>query len=229
MTLRSLRLTPDLVARVHQLCDDPGQEPGLPYHSEVDYDEIVTTLLRDHPEGQDAWMFAYGSLLWKPEIAHSGELLGIARGWRRSFCLKINRWRGTRERPGLMMALDRGGQCKGVALRLGANQLVEGYGKLVRREMSVKPPNNIPRWIDVDTQHGRLKALAFVSNRKGRAYMGQLTIEQVADTLAQACGHWGSGAEYLLNTIVHLEKRGIHDSYLWRLQDLVAERIANLP
>jgi glutathione-specific gamma-glutamylcyclotransferase len=111
--------------------------------------------------------------------------------------------------------------------RLAADQLVEGFGKLVRREMSVKPPSNMPRWLKVDTPHGQVRAPAFVSNRKGRASVGQLTIEQVADTLSHACGHWGSGAEYLLNTIVHLENHGIRDNYLWRLQDLVAERIAN--
>jgi cation transport protein ChaC len=227
MSPRQLKLTPDLVARTHRIVEDAGPESGLTYHTEVDYDEVVAALLKDHFEQQDVWVFAYGSLIWKPEIEHVEERIATAPGWRRSFCLKINRWRGTKEQPGLMMALDRGGQCKGMVLRIARQHLSDSVGKLVRREMSVKPPSNIPRWIGVDTAEGRIRALAFVSNPRGRAYAGRLTIEEIADALSKACGHWGSGAEYLHNTIVNLHERGIRDSYLWRLQELVADRIGS--
>ena len=70
-----------------------------------------------------------------------------------------------------------------------------------------------------------LGALAFVMNRQSRFYVGKLTAEEVADVLARACGHWGSGAEYLCNTVAHLEEHRIHDRGLWRLQELVAARI----
>jgi len=62
-------------------------------------------------------------------------------------------------------------------------------------------------------------------NRKAQSYTGRLPPEDVADVLAKACGHWGAGAEYLRSTVAHLEERGIHDRQLWRLQELVAERI----
>ena len=62
-------------------------------------------------------------------------------------------------------------------------------------------------------------------NRNAKAYAGRLAPEEAADVLAKACGHWGSGAEYLRSTVAHLEGRGIHDRQLWRLQELVAERI----
>jgi cation transport protein ChaC len=71
-----------------------------------------------------------------------------------------------------------------------------------------------------------LQALAFVMNRQSPAYAGKLSPEDVADVLARACGHWGSGAEYLHNTVRHLDERGIRDRNLWRLQALVAERLA---
>ena len=97
--------------------------------------------------------------------------------------------------------------------------------KLVRREITVKPPNNIPRWIAVETDQGPVRAIAFVMNRQSRFYMAKLPPEEVADVLARACGHWGSGAEYLHNTVAHLEEHGIRDRNLWRLQALVAEGI----
>jgi cation transport protein ChaC len=124
-----------------------------------------------------------------------------------------------------MMALDRGGQCRGVLYRLPAADLEGQLGKLFRREFTLKPPNNIPRWISVETDQGPVRAITFVMNRQARAYAGRLSPDEVADVLAKACGHWGSGAEYLHRTVQHLEEGGIHDRQLWRLQEKVADRI----
>ncbi len=220
-----MALTPDHVALVHRVLEDPGPEPGLVYHSEADYDAVVRNMLALRPPGRDAWLFAYGSLIWKPEVEHLEARRGTAHGWHRSFCFRITRFRATRDRPGLMMALDRGGQCQGILYRLPGRSLEAQLGKLFRREFTVKPPNSTPRWIRVATEEGPLTALAFVMNRQAPAYVGRLAPEEVAAFLAGACGHWGSGAEYLHNTVMHLEEHGIHDRNLWRLQELVAGRI----
>lgn len=220
-----MALTPDHVALVHRMVEDPGPEPGLVYHSEADYDAVVRNMLALRPPGRDAWLFAYGSLIWKPEVEHLEARRGTAHGWHRSFCFRITRFRATRDRPGLMMALDRGGQCQGILYRLPGRSLEAQLGKLFRREFTVKPPNSTPRWIRVATEEGPLTALAFVMNRQAPAYVGRLAPEEVAAFLAGACGHWGSGAEYLHNTVMHLEEHGIHDRNLWRLQELVAGRI----
>jgi cation transport protein ChaC len=225
MRSAKMALTPDLVARLHRVLEDPGPEPGLVYHTDDDYDDAVKTILASHPADQGTWLFAYGSLIWKPEVVHVETLRGTARGWHRSFCFRITRWRATRDQPGLMMSLDRGGQCRGVLLRLPETGLDAQLQKLFRREFTVKPANNIPRWIKVDTHDGPIRAIAFVMNRHAPAYVGRLAPEKIADVLAKACGHWGSGAEYLHNTVAHLEEHGIHDRNLWRLQRLVADRI----
>ena len=227
MRARQMALTPDLVALVHRNLDDPGPEPGLVYHTAEDYDAIAARMLASHPGNRDAWLFAYGSLIWKPEVEHIETRRGTAYGWHRSFCFRITRWRATREQPGLMMALDRGGQCQGLLYRLPGHSLQEQLGKLFRREFTVKPANSIPRWIKVATGEGPVTAIAFVMNRQAPAYVGRLAEADVADALAKACGHWGSGAEYLHNTVMHLEENGIHDRNLWRLQKLVAARIAD--
>lgn len=124
-----------------------------------------------------------------------------------------------------MMSLDRGDQCQGVVFRLPGNNLKGQLHKLVRREITVKPPNNNPRRVMVETEQGPLRAIAFVINRQSRLYTGRLAPEQVADVLPRACGHWGSCAEYLHNTVAHLEDQGIRDRNLLRLQALVAGRI----
>lgn len=220
-----MELTPELVAHVHRTVEDPGPDPELVYHTDADYRAAVEAILASHPKGEDVWLFAYGSLIWKPEVAHAEERIGTAWGWHRSFCLRLTRWRGTKDQPGLMMALDRGGQCKGVAYRLPGITAESQLDKLFRREMKAKPPSNMPQWIDIVIDRQPARALAFVVNRKGGAYTGKLSLEAVAERLSKACGHLGSGAEYLYNTVVHLEKRGIRDRNLWHLQRLVAAEI----
>ncbi|UXN67226.1 gamma-glutamylcyclotransferase (plasmid) [Phyllobacterium sp. A18/5-2] len=223
---RSLSLTPAHVARVQRAIVDSGIEPGVELHNDADYDAWVKRIIKTHPApGSPTLLFAYGSLIWKPEIEHVGEQMGVARGWHRSFCFRMTRFRGTPEQPGLMMALDRGGQCRGILYELPKNDLEGQFGKLFRREFKYKPVNSTPRWITVETTSGSTPALGFVMNRASPLYAGNLSLEVVADVLAQACGHMGSGAEYLLNTVTHLEAKGIRDRNLWRLQALVAQQI----
>jgi glutathione-specific gamma-glutamylcyclotransferase len=205
---------------------DAGPAAGVKQQTDADYAGWVASILQDHPSpGQPIQLFAYGSLIWKPEIKHRAERPAVARGWHRSFCLRMHRFRGTLDQPGLMMALDRGGQCRGVILELLPDDPATQLDRLFRREFTVKPINSMPRWLTVQTDAGPLCALGFVMNRASPYYAGRLPPEEVAHTLAHACGHWGTGAEYLLNTVTQLEARGIRDAGLWRLQALVAAEI----
>ncbi len=219
-------LTADHVARVHRAIADPGPAPGVQQQTDADYAQWVDHILQSHPSpGSPIRLFAYGSLIWKPEIEHREERPATAQGWHRAFCLRIHRFRGTPDQPGLMMALDRGGQCRGVVLELPPEDPATQLDRLFRREFTVKPINSMPRWLSVQTAEGPLRALGFVMNRTSPYYAGRLPPEEVARTLARACGHWGTGAEYLLNTVTQLDARGIRDAGLWRLQALVAEEI----
>ena len=124
------------------------------------------------------------------------------------------------------MGLDRGGSCRAVVQRLPAKSARERLGQLMRREMSSKAhPTNRPRWVTVDADGVRRRAVVFAVERSSPYYSGDFSPEQIATILAKAVGHWGSGAEYLMNTIEQLESLGIHDRNLWRLQELVAARI----
>jgi cation transport protein ChaC len=223
-------LTPAHVARVHRPVADTGPPPGFEQQTDADYGAWVDRIARSHPDpGRPTRLFAYGSLIWKPEIEHRAETDGLAQGWHRAFCLRAFRFRGTPDRPGLMMALDRGGQCRGVVYELPPEDLERQFDRLFRREFTFKPINNVPRWLTVRTASGPVAALGFVMNRASPHYAGRLPPEQIARTLALACGHWGSGAEYLLNTVTHLQARGIRDRNLWHLQRLVAREIDALP
>ena len=124
-----------------------------------------------------------------------------------------------------MLALDRGGSCKGALYRLPPGQAEENIEKLCRREMSQKPSSFPPRWVTVATEHGPVRAFTFCIDRNSGRYVSGLSETQVADVLAKAVGSRGSMVEYLFNTVSHLEQLGIHDAHLWRLQEMVAERL----
>lgn len=222
-----MALTAELVARVDRIEPDPGPRPGAVHLTDADYDAVVEGLLQQHAPSL-LWVFAYGSLIWKPEFTSVEHRRATAYGWHRSFCLTLTRWRGTPEQPGLMMALDRGGCCHGVVYRLPDEGHAKQLGRLVRREMSIKQGANIPRWIMVETSAGKLRALAITASPKGISYAGKLPLEQVARTLARAAGHWGSGANYLYQTVTKLEEFDIRDGNLWRLQQLVAHEILGM-
>jgi cation transport protein ChaC len=124
-----------------------------------------------------------------------------------------------------MMALDRGGRCEGVVHRLACEDHGGQLGRLLRREISSMEGARATRWITVWTGNGRLEALAFWVGPRGERYAGRQPLPQVAQTLARACGHLGSGAAYLFHTVSKLEEFGIRDRNLWRLQQLVADEI----
>jgi cation transport protein ChaC len=91
--------------------------------------------------------------------------------------------------------------------------------------MTVRPPGNSPNWIDVEADGRSWRAIAFTANPESPNYAGDLPLEEIAASLAVACGHWGSGAEYLLQTVTALEAHGVHDPHLWELQERVADLI----
>jgi cation transport protein ChaC len=222
-----MRLTAEHVKGVHRDITDPGLQlpDGFRPATDADYAEIVDDMLRTRPEGR-FWIFGISSLIWRPETAFDRAEQGVARGWHRRFCLGWDyRYRGNREAPGLMMALDRGGQCRGMLYRLPETTLAAELHKLIRREMSMVPSAFPWRWIDVTTSEGTVRALSFAMDRKSARYIVGLTDEQMVDMLATAVGFRGSMAEYLFSTVAKLEELGIHDRNLWRLQALVADRI----
>jgi glutathione-specific gamma-glutamylcyclotransferase len=220
-----MRLTPDHVARVQRTAPDPGPRPGIAQMGDADYAQYADELAAGFG-GAPLRIFAYGSLIWKPEFEFTRQCLATLPGWHRSFCMRIERWRGTRECPGLMMALDRGGSCRGVVFELPAGNEQAQLERLLRREMTNKPPTNMPRLLAVNAGGAVVKALAFTSSRSAYSYAGKLPLKEVARILASAAGHVGTCAEYLFNTVSHLEQLGIHDRNLWQLQELVAEEIS---
>ena len=203
----------------HPVTDDHGAHK---LRTDAELAAELDRVLLEHDEG-DLWLFGYGSLMWKPELEFAESRPALVKGWHRRFCLWLWRWRGSRHHPGLMLALDRGGACRGVAYRISAPGVREKIAAVWRREMTGNGYR--PRWVRITTMQGQLRGLTFVVNHECERYAGRISDELVADHIAHACGEAGASAEYHLETVLKCEELGIHDPFLWRLQALVAERM----
>ena len=191
--------------------------------SEDALEASLSTALASPHRQPDVWLFAYGSLVWNPVLDFDERVVVTVHGYHRSFCLWSRVNRGSPEKPGLVLGLDRGGRCTGVAYRVPARLAEEELRLLWRREMLLG--SYAPRWVLVT--HGRrsLRALAFTINRDRSGYAGRLPAEEIVERLIHARGRIGSGLDYLRQTIDGLAAVGIRDPHLMRLDALVRQRL----
>ncbi len=189
--------------------------------SNEELDASVDALLKEIGPDADPWVFGYGSLVWNPIMNFSERRLATLRGYHRRFCLWSHIGRGTKEQPGLVLGLDRGGCCRGVSYRLPHYIAREELQLLWRREMAVG--SYVPRWIRVvdENDGSEHRAIAFVVNREHPSYTGKLPQEVVVKAIACARGKVGSSADYLMHTVESLITHGIRDEHLIALQQRV--------
>lgn len=178
--------------------------------------------LASHPAGRDVPLFAYGSLIWNPAFHFVRRELGTVRGYHRRFCLWTQLGRGSPERPGLVLGLDRGGTCRGVVYWIAAAEAEAELDVIWRREMVTGAYR--PSWVTVGTASGPVRALTFVIDRKHDRYTGRLEEDAIVTAIATACGPLGPCADYLFQTTAHLDELGIADPLLRRLCRAVRAR-----
>ena len=221
---RRLHLTEALVARVERQEPEYPAARGLPYIEEAAFARHAARLIDEAGAGP-IWTFAYGSLIWKPAFDAVEAMPCRLHGWRRSFCIHLESWRGTPQEPGLMLALTRGGSCRGMAYRLPDEGRAAAMEALLRREIGYEVDLASVRWLTVRGEAGPMRALVFYAAPLHPGLFVDLPLADQARRIARAAGHVGSCAAYLRNTVQHLEALGIRDRYLWTLQRMVADEI----
>ena len=169
----------------------------------------------DPPPGEDFWVFAYGSLIWRPGFPHLDVKPGLLRGYHRRFCVYSHTYRGTPERPGLVLGLDRGGSCHGLVYRVPAAEGEWVMDYLHDREMVLGVYD--PRWLAVDTDDGRVMAAGFVVDPGHPQYAGDLTRAETIRLIRQGEGSGGTCLDYLRNTVAHLDALEMRDHTLHEL------------
>ena len=200
--------------------------PDLRLLSEAERAESLRQTLARRPPGEPVWLFGYGSLIWNPQIHAVERRTATVRGWHRAFCLSTQAGRGTPDNPGLVLGLDVGGSCSGVAFRI-ADELVETELPLLwRREMLAGSYE--PRWLDLEDAAGCCfgSAIAFTVNPLADQYAGDLAKEVVISRLASAGGELGTSADYLFRTCAGLHAEGIADAEMDSLAATVAAALA---
>ena len=200
--------------------------PALRLLTEAERAQSLRETLAARPPGEPVWVFGYGSLIWNPSVLFEERRTATVLGWHRAFCLSTTAGRGTAEQPGLVLGLDAGRACAGVAFRLADAVLEAELRLLWRREMLAG--SYVPRWLDLlDPSGARFGAgLAFTINRAADQYAGALAKEEIIRRLATAGGELGSCAEYLTRTCAGLREAGIPDPELDQL--LAAVRAAQV-
>ena len=186
----------------------------------------IAQFLERVPPG-DLWIFGYGSLMWAPGFRAAERKTGLVRGYHRAMCILSSRYRGTPEKPGLVMGLCRGGSCWGIAFRVPAARVRRVLGALWKREMLNKV--YLPTMVRVTVgpkRRGRqvrqLRALAFVADTSHRQFVRELDLHGRARLVAQGIGERGRCVDYIRNTLEHMLALGVDDPHLARILDAAA-------
>jgi cation transport protein ChaC len=181
--------------------------------SETDLAASLQQAFREHDPDHDIWLFGYGSLIWNPGLPVEESAAARVNGYHRGLYMWSRHNRGTPEQPGLVLAVDRGGSCPGVAFRLAAKGSEHHLVTLWRREMSMGEYR--PAWLPCKLADGRLvRALCFVIRRDSSAYAGRLPDDIVRRVFRDAHGHYGTTLEYVEKTVAALNAGGIPDRAL---------------
>ena len=176
----------------------------------------------DEHEAGDLWVFAYGSLMWRPGFDALERVPARLKGLHRALCVYSFVHRGTPERPGLVFGLDRGGMCRGIAYRVGAAAREKTIEYLREREQVTSVYLETMRRIELeDASRRQVRALCFTIDRGHVQYAGRLTLAQLVHYVRQGHGSSGANRDYVLEAVHALEALGYRETEL----HLLAERL----
>lgn len=197
---------------------------GLRLRTPAELEDSLQAILRRHSTGQDLHMICYGSLMWNPVLEHAGQARATIHGRHRSFCLRNIIGRGTPERPGMMLALDRGGSCSGTLLRLLGLKVESELRLLWRREMA---------WGSYDARCVRdwtggvpVQAVTFVVRRGHERYLPGLSLEETTRLINTGAGSLGTCRAYFDATLDKLRELSSRDRRMERLDAALRGRPA---
>jgi cation transport protein ChaC len=173
-------------------------------------------------DAHDLWVFAYGSLMWRPGFAHEEAVRARLTGYRRCFCIYSVHHRGTPERPGMVLGLDRGGVCDGIAFRVRAAHTAATLAYLRAREQvtGVYREALLPVTLE-EPQRRHIRALCYLVERAHPGYAGALPLCAQARLVRGARGVSGINLDYFFNTLAHLGALGIREPELERLASVI--------
>jgi cation transport protein ChaC len=197
---------------------DPVSSPlsAAPIFSDdVDYGGQYGPRLSPRHADEELWVFGYGSLMWRPGFEYLERVPARLIGLHRTLCVYSFEHRGTPERPGLVLGLDRGGACRGIAYRVAAARRQTTIAYLREREQSTKVYIEALRRITLASPAARVAtALVYIVDRSHPQYAGRLDMERQLHLVRQGHGRSGPNLDYVLSTVAEIEAQGCRDSDL---------------
>ena len=166
----------------------------------------------------ELWVFGYGSLMWRPGFEFLERRHARLVGAHRALCVYSFVHRGTPEKPGLVLGLDQGGNCRGIAYRVAAERRTETIDYLRAREQVTMVYREAWRriWLNDDPQHN-VQALTYMVDRGHEQYAGRLSLAEQLHYCRQGHGRSGACRDYVLATVKELETLGVRDDGLHML------------
>lgn len=181
-----------------------------------------------HKDAGDLWVFGYGSLMWRPGFQFIEAERARLTGWHRRFCIVSRHYRGTALRPGLLLGLDRGGTCEGVAFRVAAGDVTNVLKYLRAREQISGVYRETRLSVNlIRVPHEQVRAVVFLAEPAHPSFAHRLSVPAQAQIIATAAGSTGSNLAYLANTIVELKRLGIRERELQRILTTIGVVRAN--
>ncbi|MGZ5875051.1 MAG: gamma-glutamylcyclotransferase [Bradyrhizobium sp.] len=173
---------------------------------------------KTEPSKDDLWVFGYGSLMWRPGFEFVEQVPARLIGEHRALCVYSFDHRGTPEKPGLVLGLDRGGACRGIAFRVAARRRNETMDYLRGREQTTNVYREVVRsvWLENEARQ-RVSALAYVVDRGHVQYAGRLSLAEQLRYVRQGHGRSGNNRDYVLSTVKSIEAQGFRDPELHQL------------
>lgn len=160
----------------------------------------------------DRWVFGYGSLIWNPGFPFAERVEARIIGAHRALCVYSFHHRGTQERPGLVLGLDLGGSCRGVAYRVAEADWAQTHTYLTAREQISGVYREARRRIQLrDGSDRDTSALVYMVDRAHPQYARGLDLEAQLHLVRGAHGKSGPNADYVLSTVHALKTMGIMD------------------
>jgi glutathione-specific gamma-glutamylcyclotransferase len=173
-------------------------------------------------EIEELWVFGYGSLMWRPGFEHLERVPARLTGLHRGLCVYSFIHRGTPERPGLVLGLDLGGACRGIAYRVAGARRDATLEYLREREQGTMVYRETMRQITLATRPARaVTALVYAVDRSHPQYAGRLDLERQLHLVRQGHGRSGANLDYVLATVAEIEAQGCRDAGLHRLAELL--------
>jgi glutathione-specific gamma-glutamylcyclotransferase len=163
---------------------------------------------------QQRWIFGYGSLMWRPGFDFISQSQARILGYHRSLCIYSLHHRGTEQRPGLVLGLDRGGSCVGVAFQVAPAKWEATVAYLRAREQVSMVYMETTQTVELLDTSQKVQTLAYVADRRHEQYAGKLTHETLLRHVRQGEGQMGRCTDYVMNTLAHLKEMKIRDKTL---------------